>query len=70
MHSDAASKAAEAEWKEKARKELEDWHHHQSEQLEKNKANNRYGAPASDLFLLVGGDLMVVKFTISFGKSS
>ncbi|XP_076147871.1 clathrin light chain B isoform X1 [Alosa pseudoharengus] len=38
---DAASKAAEAEWKEKARKELEDWHHHQSEQLEKNKANNR-----------------------------
>ncbi|KAL2077619.1 hypothetical protein ACEWY4_027123 [Coilia grayii] len=38
---DAASKAAEAEWKEKARKELEDWHHHQSEQLEKNKTNNR-----------------------------
>lgn len=39
---DAASKAAEAVWREKARKELEDWHVHQSEQMEKNKANNRY----------------------------
>ncbi|XP_029917212.1 clathrin light chain B isoform X2 [Myripristis murdjan] len=38
---DSASKAAEAEWKEKARKELEDWHVHQNEQMEKNKANNR-----------------------------
>ncbi|XP_034546365.1 clathrin light chain B [Notolabrus celidotus] len=38
---DTASKAAEAEWKEKAKKELEDWHVHQSEQMEKNKANNR-----------------------------
>ncbi|XP_071772552.1 clathrin light chain B [Centroberyx gerrardi] len=38
---DTASKAAEAEWKEKARKELEDWHVHQNEQMEKNKANNR-----------------------------
>ncbi|XP_030620916.1 clathrin light chain B isoform X1 [Chanos chanos] len=38
---DSASKAAEAEWKEKAKKELEDWHLHQNEQMEKNKANNR-----------------------------
>ncbi|XP_014053981.1 clathrin light chain B isoform X3 [Salmo salar] len=38
---DSASKAAEAEWKEKAKKELEDWHVHQNEQMEKNKANNR-----------------------------
>ncbi|XP_021173452.1 clathrin light chain B isoform X3 [Fundulus heteroclitus] len=38
---DSASKAAEAEWKEKAKKELEDWHVHQVEQMEKNKANNR-----------------------------
>ncbi|XP_048885090.1 clathrin light chain B isoform X3 [Brienomyrus brachyistius] len=38
---DSASKAAEAEWKEKAKKELEDWHVHQSEQMEKNKTNNR-----------------------------
>ncbi|XP_038555283.1 clathrin light chain B isoform X3 [Micropterus salmoides] len=38
---DSASKAAEAEWREKAKKELEDWHVHQHEQMEKNKANNR-----------------------------
>ncbi|KAK0136233.1 Clathrin light chain A [Merluccius polli] len=38
---DSASKTAEAEWKEKAKKELEDWHVHQNEQMEKNKANNR-----------------------------
>ncbi|XP_076018906.1 clathrin light chain B isoform X2 [Genypterus blacodes] len=38
---DSASKTAEAEWREKAKKELEDWHVHQSEQMEKNKANNR-----------------------------
>lgn len=50
LHLDAASKAAEAEWKEKARKELEDWHHHQSEQLEKNKANNRYEEAEPEFF--------------------
>ncbi|XP_064829133.1 clathrin light chain B-like isoform X3 [Oncorhynchus masou masou] len=38
---DSASKAAEAEWKEKAKKELEDWHVHQNEQMEKKKSNNR-----------------------------
>ncbi|XP_030595410.1 clathrin light chain B isoform X4 [Archocentrus centrarchus] len=38
---DSASKAAEEEWRVKAKKELEDWHVHQSEQMEKNKANNR-----------------------------
>ncbi|XP_066572670.1 clathrin light chain B isoform X4 [Amia ocellicauda] len=38
---DSASKAAETEWKEKAKKELEDWHVRQNEQMEKNKANNR-----------------------------
>ncbi|XP_036403624.1 clathrin light chain B isoform X3 [Megalops cyprinoides] len=38
---DSASKAAEAEWRERAKKELEDWHVHQNEQMEKNKANNR-----------------------------
>ncbi|XP_049589401.1 clathrin light chain B isoform X1 [Syngnathus scovelli] len=52
---DSASKEAEAEWREKAKKELEDWHVHQSEQMEKNKANNRiadkafYKQPDSDL---------------------
>lgn len=38
---DSASKTAEEEWRAKAKKELEDWHVHQSEQMEKNKANNR-----------------------------
>ncbi|XP_028271560.1 clathrin light chain B isoform X2 [Parambassis ranga] len=38
---DSASKAAEEEWRVKAKKELEDWHVHQNEQMEKNKANNR-----------------------------
>ncbi|XP_049442279.1 clathrin light chain B isoform X3 [Epinephelus fuscoguttatus] len=52
---DSASKAAEAEWREKAKKELEDWHVHQNEQMEKNKANNRiadkafYKQPNSDV---------------------
>jgi len=41
LREDSASKTAEAEWKEKAKKELEDWHVHQNEQMEKNKANNR-----------------------------
>jgi len=32
-------------WRDKARKELEDWHVHQNEQMEKNKANNKYFHP-------------------------
>lgn len=43
---DAASEAAEAVWREKAQKELEDWHVHQNEQMEKNKANNRVSEEA------------------------
>ncbi|XP_066572668.1 clathrin light chain B isoform X2 [Amia ocellicauda] len=42
---DSASKAAETEWKEKAKKELEDWHVRQNEQMEKNKANNSRLSP-------------------------
>ncbi|XP_051871127.1 clathrin light chain A-like isoform X1 [Pristis pectinata] len=38
---DAASRKAEMEWKEKARKELEEWYIRQNEQLEKIKKNNR-----------------------------
>ncbi|XP_078267666.1 clathrin light chain B-like isoform X2 [Rhinoraja longicauda] len=38
---DAASRKAELEWKEKARKELEEWCIRQNEQLEKIKKNNR-----------------------------
>lgn len=64
LHLDAASKAAEAEWKEKARKELEDWHHHQSEQLEKNKANNRYEEPETEYFGKVDCKIIYYKFCL------
>ncbi|KAI5623120.1 clathrin light chain B isoform X1 [Silurus asotus] len=59
---DTASKAAEAEWKEKAKKELEDWHAHQQEQMEKNKVNNRiadkafYKQPNSDVIGFVASE--------------
>ncbi|KAJ8282723.1 hypothetical protein COCON_G00052420 [Conger conger] len=49
---DSASKVEEAEWRERAKKELEDWHLHQSDQMEKNKANNR----ASEEAFLNEGD--------------
>jgi hypothetical protein len=39
--SDAASKVTEQEWREKAKKDLEEWNQRQSEQVEKNKINNR-----------------------------
>ncbi|XP_041846271.1 clathrin light chain B isoform X2 [Melanotaenia boesemani] len=59
---DSASKAAEVEWREKAKKELEDWHVHQNEQMEKNKANNRiadkafYKQPNSDVIGFVSSE--------------
>ncbi|KAJ8351381.1 hypothetical protein SKAU_G00228570 [Synaphobranchus kaupii] len=56
---DSASKAEEAEWRERAKKELEDWHLHQSEQMEKNKANNRHSpslARASEEAFLEGDE--------------
>ncbi|XP_077434149.1 clathrin light chain B isoform X1 [Vanacampus margaritifer] len=59
---DSASKAAEVEWREKAKKELEDWHVHQSDQMEKNKANNRiadkafYKQPNSELIGFVASE--------------
>jgi len=59
---DSASKAAEAELREKAKKELEDWHVHQNEQMEKNKANNRiadkafYKQPNSDVIGFVASE--------------
>lgn len=39
---DDNSRKQEAEWKEKAKVELEEWHARQNEQLEKTKTNNRY----------------------------
>ncbi|XP_074504362.1 clathrin light chain B isoform X1 [Sebastes fasciatus] len=59
---DSASKAAEEEWREKAKKELEDWHVHQNEQMEKNKVNNRiadkafYKQPNSDVIGFVASE--------------
>ncbi|KAB5554232.1 hypothetical protein PHYPO_G00047970 [Pangasianodon hypophthalmus] len=59
---DSASKAAEVEWREKAKKELEDWHAHQQEQMEKNKVNNRiadkafYKQPNSDVIGFVASE--------------
>ena len=38
---DANSRKQEAEWKEKAIKELDEWYARQDEQLQKTKANNR-----------------------------
>uniref|UniRef100_A0A8C9GUE4 Clathrin light chain n=1 Tax=Piliocolobus tephrosceles TaxID=591936 RepID=A0A8C9GUE4_9PRIM len=38
---DANSRKQEAEWKEKAIKELEEWYARQDEQLQKTQANNR-----------------------------
>ncbi|XP_029458467.1 clathrin light chain A isoform X2 [Rhinatrema bivittatum] len=38
---DANSRKQEAEWKEKAKKELEEWYARQDELLQKTKANNR-----------------------------
>ncbi|OXB61383.1 hypothetical protein ASZ78_000251 [Callipepla squamata] len=37
----AASKVTEQEWREKAKKDLEEWNLRQNEQMEKNRANNR-----------------------------
>lgn len=39
--SDANSRKQEAEWKEKAIKELEEWYARQDENLQKTKASNR-----------------------------
>lgn len=40
---DAASKVLEQEWREKAKKDLEEWNLRQNEQMERNRVNNRYG---------------------------
>lgn len=39
---DAASKVLEQEWREKAKKDLEEWNIRQNEQMERNQVNNRY----------------------------
>lgn len=39
--SDAEAEVKKEEWREIAKRELEDWYKHREEQLEKSKANNR-----------------------------
>ncbi|XP_069507561.1 clathrin light chain B isoform X2 [Ambystoma mexicanum] len=48
---DASSKLAEQEWREKAKKDLDEWYVRQNEQMEKTKVNNRASdeAVAADL---------------------
>nr|XP_056712400.1 clathrin light chain B isoform X3 [Euleptes europaea] len=38
---DASSKVLEQEWREKAKKDLEEWNLRQNEQMERNRVNNR-----------------------------
>lgn len=42
LYSDAESEAKKNEWREIAKKELEDWYKHREEQLEKTFKLNRY----------------------------
>ncbi|XP_039629861.1 clathrin light chain B isoform X1 [Polypterus senegalus] len=64
---DHASKAAELEWREKAKKELEEWHLRQNEQMEKNKVNNRiadkafYEQPNADVIGYVASEEAFMK---------
>ncbi|XP_053155445.1 clathrin light chain A isoform X2 [Hemicordylus capensis] len=59
---DANSRKQEAEWKEKAIKELEEWYARQEEQLQKTKANNRvadeafYKQPFADVIGYVAAE--------------
>nr|XP_010993874.2 clathrin light chain A isoform X3 [Camelus dromedarius] len=59
---DANSRKQEAEWKEKAIKELEEWYARQDEQLQKTKANNRvadeafYKQPFADVIGYVAAE--------------
>ncbi|XP_048358939.1 clathrin light chain A isoform X2 [Sphaerodactylus townsendi] len=59
---DANSRKQEAEWKEKAIKELEEWYARQDEQLQKTKVNNRvadeafYKQPSADVIGYVAAE--------------
>ncbi|KAI5942124.1 Clathrin light chain A [Manis javanica] len=59
---DANSRKQEAEWKEKAIRELEEWYARQDEQLQKTKANNRvadeafYKQPFADVIGYVAAE--------------
>ncbi|KAE8614946.1 hypothetical protein XENTR_v10008361 [Xenopus tropicalis] len=59
---DAASKVTEQEWREKAKKDLDEWYQRQSEQIEKNKVSNRiadkafYQQPNAEVIGYVASD--------------
>ncbi|XP_033869335.3 clathrin light chain A-like isoform X2 [Acipenser ruthenus] len=63
---DANSRKQEAEWKEKAKVDLEEWYCRQDEQLEKTKVNNRvqdeafYKQPFADLIGYVAAEEALV----------
>ncbi|NXP39752.1 CLCB protein, partial [Leiothrix lutea] len=64
---DAASKVTEQEWREKAKKDLEEWNLRQNEQMEKNRANNRiadkafYQQPDADIIGYVASEEAFLK---------
>ncbi|XP_027631699.1 clathrin light chain B, partial [Tupaia chinensis] len=64
---DAAAKVTEQEWREKAKKDLEEWNQRQSEQVEKSKINNRiadkafYQQPDADVIGYVASEEAFVK---------
>lgn len=64
---DAASKVTEQEWREKAKKDLEEWNLRQNEQMEKNRANNRiadkafYQQPDADVIGYVASEEAFLK---------
>ena len=49
---DEAEEKAKEEWRQKAKKELDDWYKHHAEQLEKTRENNRYLTPVNCSFVL------------------
>ena len=49
---DEAEERAKEEWRQKAKKELDDWYKHHAEQLEKTRENNRYLMPVNCTFVL------------------
>ncbi|XP_051834947.1 clathrin light chain B isoform X1 [Antechinus flavipes] len=64
---DAASKVTEQEWREKAKRDLEEWNVRQNEQVEKNKVSNRiadkafYQQPDADIIGYVASEEAFLK---------
>uniref|UniRef100_G1RPL6 Clathrin light chain n=1 Tax=Nomascus leucogenys TaxID=61853 RepID=G1RPL6_NOMLE len=67
VNGDVFQKVTEQEWREKAKKDLEEWNQRQSEQVEKNKINNRiadkafYQQPDADIIGYVASEEAFVK---------